>query len=243
MMKIRNLETLYLTTKWSVASMALALVLSNSLWANESRITPITNLESVTPGLVYNPVQPGVENETLFAGKNVAFLVSHGVQESELTFPLDYLIARGANVEILAPDWIEDKVTLVKFLRPTNFLNVDKSFSEALQGKQYDLIVLAGGAWNVQVVRKDEKALKLIKEHCGAGLPIAAVCAGSQILITAGLANERNLTGTSSVRLDLENAGAIYVDQPVVRDGQLLTGRGPDDLEEFVEGLGSLLTE
>lgn len=196
---------------------------------------PVKELAEVSSGLTYSLEQPPIKNDNLFKGRRDGFLVSHGVQESELTYPIEYLKARGAKIDILAPDWIEDQVLLVKYVKPTRWIRRDRSFSEASQSNAYDLLILTGGAWNSQVVRSDHEAIRIIKKHYDDGKPIAAICAGSQILINANLASDRRLTGTKSIKVDLENAGALYLDQPVVVDRGILTSRGPEDLEIFVE--------
>lgn len=191
-------------------------------------------------GLEYNVAQPRVHNAEAFKGKKVAILVSHGVQESEITYPYEYLTKRGAQVEILSPAWTNNKVLGVKYLRPTIWIKTDNSFQNKVDEK-YDLVVLTGGAWNSGVVRIDDNALRLIKNNFNQGSLIAAICAGSQILINADLSNETYLTGTGSVKIDLLNAGANFIDKPAVIDGNIITARGPADVLEFMQAIHSKL--
>lgn len=191
-------------------------------------------------GLTYNVQQPPVQNSEELAGKRVAILSAHGVQESELKYPYDYLEARGAKVEIVVPSWSSDKILAVSYLRPTLWVTADHTFEQALKNK-YDLIILTGGAWNSTVVRKDDFALKLIKQNFKSGVPIAAICSGVQILIDADLATGVQLTGTGSIKTDLINAGAVYQDVPAMTDGKIITGRGPADALEFMTEVNKAL--
>ena len=201
--------------------------------------------ESVHPtqvpsGIPYSAVQPPVEDPTLFAGKRVGILASHGVEESEIVFPYTFLVERGANVEVLTPEWAPDGIVASQFLKPTLFVKSSRTFRNA-PTVTYDLLILTGGAWNAQVVRSDSDALNLIKAHYGAGRPVAAICAGTSILIDAGIAHGQHLTGSPVVAVDLRNAGAIFSDEPAVFGNHLLTSRSPNDLPEFVKGIQELL--
>ena len=111
---------------------------------------------------------------SLFSGKHVAILASHGVEESEITFPYEYLISRGAQVDILVPSWASDGITAVRYLKPTLWVKATGTFKQAI-GVRYDLLVLTGGAWNAQVVRSDSDAVTLISEHYKQGFPICSV--------------------------------------------------------------------
>ena len=207
--------------------------------AQHSVFSPV-NFKDVPAGLSYTAIQPSVNDPEQFKGKRVAIIAAHGVQESELTFPYQFLKARGASVDIVAPSWSEGRVLLVQYLKPTLWIKASETFQSASK-KDYDLIVLTGGAWNSTVVRSDAQALQLIRAHFALGKPLAAICSASQILIDAGIAKDRNLTGTSSVKIDLIHAGANYVDKPVVIDNHLITSRNPDDLVAFVTAIAEQL--
>lgn len=198
------------------------------------------NPSDAPAGLIYNVKQPKVENPDAFVGKKVAILVSHGVQESEITYPYTYLVTRGAKVEILSPTWTNNKVLGVKYLKPTIWIKTNGSFEDHIEHK-YDLIILTGGAWNSNVVRKDISAITLIQKNYKNGSIIAAICAGSQILINANLTNNINLTGTGSIKSDLVNAGANFIDKSAVTDGNIITSRGPSDVLEFMQAIHTKL--
>lgn len=185
--------------------------------------------------------QPRVEDPQLFRGKTVAILASHGVEESEITFPYRYLLDRGAKVDILVPGWTPEGIITSRFLKPSLFVKASGTFAKPASAR-YDLIVLTGGAWNAQVVRTDNDALELVRRQYQSGGRLAAICAGTTVLINAGLAEGLTMTGSPPVRLDLENAGADYHDVPAILSGQILTGRAPNDLVEFVERIREQLT-
>lgn len=196
--------------------------------------------EDVPAGLDYKATQPPVLDSQQFKGKRIAIVAAHGVQESELVFPYQFLQARGATIDIVAPAWSEGRVLAVQYLKPTSWVKVSESFQTATL-KKYDLIVLTGGAWNSTVIRSDSDALKFIRDHFSAGRPLAAICSAAQVLIDSGLAKGHELTGTHTVKVDLINAGATYIDKPVVVDNQLITSRNPDDLVAFVNAIADVL--
>lgn len=198
--------------------------------------------DEVRPGMAYNVNQPTVEDDQLFAGKHVAILTAPGVQDIELTFPYEYLRARGAEIEIFAPEWVGSEVLLVDYVKPTTFAKVDGTLKQARERSRFfDLVLVPGGAWASQVLRKDADIMAILQERSAAQAPIAIICSAAQVLIDSGLAQGRRVTGTPSVKLDLVNAGGIYVDEPAVLQGSLLMSRSPNDLEAFVGGIKTLL--
>lgn len=225
----------------AVVSIIASMAFANLSWANSQDVfSPVTDAQ-VPSGIESTAKQPPVEDPNLFKGKHVAILASHGVEESEITYPYEFLIRRGATVDILVPEWTKEGVVASKFLYPTLFVKASGTFQEGLEN-DYDLMILTGGAWNAQVVRSDGQALELVSKHFQSGRALAAICAGSSVLINVGIAKGRTLTGSPVLRTDLENSGAHYIDRAKVISGNLLTSRSPDDLPEFVEGLRQLLT-
>ena len=193
--------------------------------------------------------QSPIEDPHLFKGKKIAILASHGVEVSELAFPLQYLKERGAAVDILVPGWImqnvkdgkEPGVILSDFYKNVLTAIPSGSFKDGMN-KAYDLIVVTGGAWNSQVVKMDGDALKLVADQLKSGGLLAAICAGTEVLIHAGLAKGTRLTGPDPSVMNLANAGAIVANEAAVITGNLLTGRDPSALHEFVAGIKELLT-
>lgn len=215
------------------------LIFIGAVQARADIFSPV-NAQQVPRGTPPKVRLPPVESPNLFRGKNVAILASHGVEESEIRFPYAYLTSRGANVEVLVPSWTPNGITASQFLMPSAFVQASGTFKQGLT-KKYDLIILTGGAWNAQVVRTDEEALALIRNHYRNRGPIAAICAGTSVLINAGLTRGLTMTGSPPVRQDLQNAGAYYQDKPLVADKGIVTSRSPDDLEYFVIGLRGIL--
>jgi protease I len=196
----------------------------------------------VTSGIPYSQVPEPAANPAELAGLKIGVLAAHGVQESEILFPVDYLLERGATVEVLAPSWSADKIIAVQYLRPTQWIDVDSTFAQA-QAKRYDALVLTGGAWNAQVVGTDQDALKLVKDHAANKGLIAAICAGPQVLINAALSSGRTLTGTESLKWNAINSGARWSESSVVIDGNIVSAKGPDSLPEFMATLRARLLE
>ena len=174
--------------------------------------------------------------------RTIAILTESGFEEVELTSPRQALEEAGATVHIISPQ--KEKVKAMKNHEWSIELPVDRHISEA-NADNYDGLVLPGGVINPDQLRMDEESIQFIKAFFNANKPVAAICHGPQSLITAGLAEGRTLTSYPSIRIDLVNAGANWVDEEVVVDNGLVTSRNPDDLpafnakmcEEFAEGV------
>jgi protease I len=175
-------------------------------------------------------------------GKKIAIMATDGVEEIELTKPMEALEAAGAKVEIVSPK--DGEIQGFNHLTPGHKIKVDRMLNEA-EAADYDALVLPGGVANPDQLRVNDEALGFVRSFAEAGKPMGVICHAPWILINAGLAEGRTLTGWETIRQDLKNAGAIVVDQEVVVDNGLVTSRGPKDLpafcskivEEFREGL------
>jgi protease I len=160
----------------------------------------------------------------------VAILTENGFEQSELTSPKDALESAGIRVEIISPQrsnvmaWDEDDWGIE--------LPVDKHISEA-KVEDYDGLILPGGVLNPDKLRTSEEALKFVRAFFNSGKVIAAICHGPQTLIDARVLEGRHITSYPSIRMDLVNAGAQWVDQEVVVDNGLITSRTPADLDAF----------
>lgn len=121
---------------------------------------------------------------------------------------------------------------------------VDRHISE-VDAKDYDCLMLPGGVFNPDLLRMNGEAIAFVKAFFETGKPVAAICHGPQSLITARVVAGRKMTSFPSIQVDLENAGALWIDSAVVVDQGLVTSRNPDDLpafnkkmcEEFAEGV------
>ncbi|MHA1266820.1 MAG: DJ-1/PfpI/YhbO family deglycase/protease [Candidatus Helarchaeota archaeon] len=161
-------------------------------------------------------------------GKKVLIITANKFEDSELEYPRDQLRSKGAKITIAGPtkEPIYGKGGIK--IKP------DCSFDEITS--DYDLLILPGGKAPA-LIRKNEKVLKLVQEFNDQGKPIAAICHGPQILISAGIIAGRMATCYFQVAQELKEAGAIYLDEPVVVDKNLITSRKPKDLPKFLEAI------
>jgi protease I len=164
------------------------------------------------------------------SGKRVAILVAEGFEQVEMTEPRLALQAAGARVDIVSPE----KGTVLGFnhLDKADSFKVDIPLDQADAG-DYDALMLPGGVANPDKLRTLPKAVAFVRAFFEAGKPVAAICHAPWSLIEADVVRGRTLTSWPSLKTDLENAGAEWVDREVVVDGQLVTSRKPDDLPAF----------
>lgn len=175
------------------------------------------------------------------AGKTIAVLATDGFEQVELTQPVEALKAAGAAVEIVSPK--AGEIQGFKHHDKGDKTPVDRSLTDANPG-DYDGLVLPGGVINPDALRLEPGAIAFVRGFIDAAKPVAAICHGPWTLIDAGAVKGRRMTSWPSLRTDLENAGAEWVDEEVVVDNGLVTSRNPDDLpafcarmiEEFREG-------
>lgn len=173
----------------------------------------------------------------------IAILSESGFEETELTSPLQRLKDEGATVHI-----ISSKSGTIQAMKGdhewTIEIDVNKTISEA-NPQDYDGLLIPGGVLNPDALRKNQAAVAFVKSFFVSGKPVAAICHGPQVLITAEVVGGRKLTSTKTIKIDLVNAGAYWYDEEVVVDNGLVTSRSPDDLpafndkivEEFSEGI------
>jgi len=170
-------------------------------------------------------------------GKKVAILATDGVEQVELTEPQNLLIEHGATVHIVSLARAGEQIQAVfGWSELGDKFTVDKYVEEA-NPDEYDLLVIPGGAWNPDFLRFSDEAISFIKQFAQTGRPIASICHGPWTLIDAELVKGKRITSFPSIRKDLENAGATWVDQEVVVDGNIITSRSPVDLPIFNEAI------
>ncbi|MDK2855278.1 MAG: protease [Bacillota bacterium] len=164
------------------------------------------------------------------SGKRVAVLVEEGFEDLELWYPVLRLREAGATVEVIgtgsAPEY-RGKYGLLS--RP------DKTIDQ-VQAKDYDGLVVPGG-WAPDKLRRYSAVLAFVREIFAAQKPVGAICHAPWVLISAGVLKGRTATSVVAIKDDVENAGASWVDRPVVQDGNLITSRKPDDLPDFCRTL------
>jgi protease I len=163
-------------------------------------------------------------------GRNIAVLATDGVEQVELTKPRDALKQAQATVTVIAPKG--GQIQGMNHDEKGDRLPVDKELS-AVKPEQFDALVLPGGVANPDRLRTVPEAVAFVRHFAQSGKPIAAICHGPWTLIEAECVRGRKMTSWPSLKTDLLNAGAHWVDEEVVIDGNLVTSRKPDDIPAF----------
>jgi len=173
-------------------------------------------------------------------GRRIAALAADGFEKVELVVPMKALRAAGAQVEVISLR--HGSIRGVNLHEPASRVHVDATIAE-VSPDDYDGLLLPGGFINPDLLRQSAEARAFVRAFDHAGKPIASLCHGPWVLASAGLLQGRTLTSWPGVRDDLVNAGATWLDQPFVRDGNLATSRGPQDMIPFVQGCLKLFAE
>jgi protease I len=173
-------------------------------------------------------------------GLRVAVLAADGFEQVELTRPVKKLESEGARVEIISlrPGSIRG----MNLLLPGKKVSVDSTLRE-VKAADYDALLLPGGFVNPDILRQSELALEFVRDFERLSRPIAVICHGPWLLASAELVRGRRLTSWPGIRDDIHNAGGIWEDAPVVRDGTWVSSRGPQDLVEFERAMVSLFAD
>jgi protease I len=164
------------------------------------------------------------------SGKKIAFLATDGFEQAELLDPRKALDEAGATTFVIAPNAGEIKAWDMKDWG--KIIKVDKTLADA-NPNDYDALVLPGGVINPDHLRMDPAAVNFVKKFVETGRTTAAICHGPWTLVEAGVVRGKTVTSWPSVKTDLKNAGANWVDQEVVTDGQFIFSRKPDDIPAF----------
>lgn len=174
------------------------------------------------------------------SGKRVAVVVDDDFEQAEFTEPIKALQNAGARVEVLAPE--KGELQGLHHVEKADTFEVDKILDEA-DPTDYDALVLPGGAINADALRMNGNARKWVQIFMRAGKPLAAICHAPWVIASAGMAAGKQLTSYETIQDDMRNAGANWVDEEVVIDGNLITSRKPDDIPAFNEALISMLAK
>ncbi len=161
----------------------------------------------------------------------ILILATHGYERSELRVPLERLSAKGATVKIASLE-----TAPIKSWDKDNWgdtVDVDLTL-DAVDVEHFDALVIPGGQINPDLLRKEEKAVELVKAFLASGKTVAAVCHGPWLLIEADGVRGRKATSYPSIKTDMINAGADWRDEAVVTDQGMITSRNPGDLDAFV---------
>ncbi len=166
--------------------------------------------------------------------KKVAILIAARFHEEETTSPRHFLESKGTGVDYVG---LERKQISGKAGRLN--LTPEKSIDQ-IDVSDYDALVIPGGG-APERIRLNDKAVEFVHRFWASGKPVAAICHGPQVLISAGVLSGMKLTCYAGIRDDVKLAGADYVDQPLCVDGQLITSRKPDDLDQFNQAIADAL--
>jgi protease I len=167
----------------------------------------------------------------VLAGRRVAILVEQEFEDSELSGPRDALLAAGATVVLIGPTAGAE----FRGKRGDTVVTSELAAGTARM-KDFDALVIPGGH-APDKMRMRHAMVDLARDAMDAGKPVAAICHGPQLLISANALRGRTLTCWPSIAIDVKNAGGLYVDKPVVEDGNLITSRKPDDVRVFSEAI------
>ena len=170
-------------------------------------------------------------------GLRVAILATQNFEESELTEPRKALDQAGAKTEIISIK--PGKIQAVRHDQKTIQVDVDLPLEQA-HPDNYDAVLLPGGAMNADHLRVEKRAQEFVRAIDKAGKPIAAICHGPWLLVSAGLVKGRKMTSFHTIQDDLRNAGALWEDSEVVRDRNWVSSRKPDDIPTFNREMISL---
>lgn len=181
----------------------------------------------------------------MFGSKNlknrrVAVLAADGFEKIELTAPVAALQARGAQVEIVSLH--PGSIRGVNLHEPAGRIRVDRTLAEA-DADDYDALLIPGGLVSPDLLRQSAQAREFVRGFDRARKPVASLCHGPAVLAPAGLVRGRTLTSWPGMREELAGAGAVWLDQDVVRDGNLVTGRGPQDIDAFTRAMIELFAK
>jgi protease I len=174
-------------------------------------------------------------------GKKVAILVADGFEQVEMTEPRKALEEAGAETKIVSPK--SGQIQGMHHMEKGDKFDVDLTIDDA-RAEEFDALMIPGGLFNPDALRSNEDALNFARHFFAAGKPVAAICHGPQVLISADLVRGRTMTSWPAIKADMRNAGARWVDEEVVVDNGLVSSRKPDDIpafnkkmiEEFCEG-------
>ncbi|MCW2848430.1 MAG: type 1 glutamine amidotransferase [Marmoricola sp.] len=167
-------------------------------------------------------------------GRRIAVLAADGFEKVELTVPLRALKGAGAKADVVSLR--RGRIRGLNLNLPATRVRVDRTVEQASAG-DYDGLLVPGGFINPDLLRQSAPARELVREFVENGKPVVTLCHGPWVLASAGVLRGRTLTSWAGIRDDLVNAGATWLDQEVVREGNLTTSRGPQDMAAFIPAM------
>jgi protease I len=173
-------------------------------------------------------------------GMRIAILATDGVEQAELVEPRSALDHAGARTTLIAPK--SGEIQAMKHDEKADQFSVDQNLGDAVPN-EFDGVLLPGGALNADALRVERLAQEFVRNIDKAGKPLAVICHGSWLLISAKMTNGRKLTSYHTIQDDLRNAGAEWVDKEVVCDGRWVSSRQPSDIPAFNRQMIALFKE
>ena len=173
--------------------------------------------------------------------KTIAFLLHNNFEQAEYEEVNNQLKDKGYKTLLITTDKDKEVQGMKQDVNKGDTFTADL-FAKDAKADEYDALVLPGGTVNADTIRGNKEAHSIIKAINDAGKPLAVICHAPWVLINTGIANGRTLTAYQTLQLDLENAGAKFVDKTVQVDSNLITSRNPDDIKNFVEAIDKALS-
>lgn len=173
-------------------------------------------------------------------GLRVAILATDGVEDAELKDPRKALDDAGAQTTLIAPK--AGKIYSMNHHDKAAQYNVDQTLDK-VRAEQFDAVLLPGGALNADTIRVHPRAQEFVREMNQAGKPIAFICHAPWLLVSAGLAKGRSMTGYHTIQDDIRNAGGKWQDEELVRDKNWVSSRQPSDIPVFNRAVTELFSE
>jgi protease I len=173
-------------------------------------------------------------------GVRVGVLAMDGFEQVELTMPVSRLRKEGAAVTVISLR--PGRIRGMNAMFPGKKVKVDKTIFR-VDAADFDALLLPGGFINPDFLRQSDRVLELVREFDRDGKPIAVICHGPWVLVSAGLVKGRRLASWPGIRDDVQNAGGTWIDEAAVRDGNWISSRSPLDMLAFNNGMVSLFAE
>ncbi|WP_299185872.1 type 1 glutamine amidotransferase domain-containing protein [uncultured Psychrobacter sp.] len=173
--------------------------------------------------------------------KTIAFLLHNNFEQAEYEDVNNQLKEKGYKTILITTNKDKEVQAMNQDVNKGDTFTADIFVNEA-KADEYDALVLPGGTVNADTIRGNKEAHSIINAVYEAGKPLAVICHAPWVLINTGIAKGKNLTAYHSLQTDLENAGANFIDETVQVDGNLITSRNPDDIDNFVEAIDKALS-
>ncbi|MDE4454281.1 type 1 glutamine amidotransferase domain-containing protein [Psychrobacter sp. DAB_AL62B] len=173
--------------------------------------------------------------------KTIAFLLHNNFEQAEYEEVNNQLKDKGYKTLLITTDKQKEVQGMKQDVNKGDTFSAD-IFAKDAKVADYDALVLPGGTVNADTIRGNKEAHGIINAINDAGKPLAVICHAPWVLVNTGIAKGKTLTAYQTLQIDLENAGAKFVDKTVQIDGNLITSRNPDDIKNFVEAIDKALS-